>query len=258
MANSPSGESIIDRVMRVLEAFDDRTPSLTPSELSRRASLPSSTTYRLVDEMVAAGLLERFGRDVRIGMRLWELTERSSRALTLREAARPYMDDIRKLLQHHAVLGVLQGHEVLYIERLPARSSAVNIAKIAARLPAHACSAGLILLAHSEPEAQERFLSSRLKPYTANTVTDPAELRKILAQVRRQGYASMAGLIVEQSSGVSVPVGGPEGDVIAALGIVVPVGEENVQGSVPLLQGAALGLGRTLRDIWPRRGLPGD
>lgn len=257
MANSPSGESILERVIRILEAFDGSAPSLTVSDLSRRAQLPTTTAYRLVDEMVAAGLLERYGREVGVGMRLWELTERSSRALTMREAARPFMDDIRSLLHHHAVLGVLNGHEVLYVERLPTDASTVNITKIAARLPAHACSAGMALLAHSAPEVQERFLASRLTPYTSNTVTDPAELRRLLAHVRKQGYASMVGVIVEQSSGIAVPVMGPDGDVIAALGIVVPIGQENVQGCVPLLRGAALGLERALHDIWPRReGLP--
>lgn len=247
MANSSSGESMLERIVRVLESFDGDTPSLSVAELARRTGLPSSTTYRLVDELVASGLLDRVGREVQVGLRLWELTTRSSSALALREAARPQLDDLRRVLRAHALLGVLDRHDVLYVDRALARSSAVNLATVAGRLPAHASSAGLVLMAHQSAAVQEAWLGSRFTRYTPQTPTDPAQLRRVLAQVRQQGHAEAAGLLVGPSTGVAVPVESPDGRVIAALGIVVPVGETDAARTVPVLQAAARGITERLR-----------
>ena len=71
MANSPSGDSMLDRVVRILESFDDTQPRLTVGSLARRSGIPQATTYRLVGELVQHGLLTRDddGR-VRLGLRL--------------------------------------------------------------------------------------------------------------------------------------------------------------------------------------------
>ncbi len=251
MANSPSGDSIVERVARILEAFDGSTLAMSVAELGRRAGLPSSTTHRLVDELVATGLLDRRGREVQLGLRLWELTERSSRLFVLREAARPHLEALRDTIQQHVYLGVLNRHEVLYVDRLTTDKSTVNITKIAARLPAHASSAGYVLMAHAAPEVQEGFLNSRLTRYTSKTVTNPHELRRLLSQVRQQGFAVAARAIIEPSSGVAVPVTNTAGEVVAALGLVVPVGEESVRTTVPALKAASAEITRSIQEIAP-------
>jgi len=92
MARSDSGESVVQRVVRVLDAFDADAPRLSVGELARRAGLPMSTTSRLVDQLVAEGLLTRDpDRMVRAGVRLWELGSRASAAAPLRELAMPFM-----------------------------------------------------------------------------------------------------------------------------------------------------------------------
>lgn len=246
MANSPSGDSMVERIARILEAFDGDNQSMSVAELGRRADLPSTTIHRLVDELTLTGLLERHGREVRLGLRLWELTERSSPAFVLREAARPSLERLRNRLQHHVFLAVLDRHDVLYIDRMGTDKPTVNITKVAARLPAHAASAGHVLMAHAEPDIQEAFLASRFTRHTAGTITDPKSMRRRLAQVRLQGYAVAVSGIVAPSSGVAVPVEGPCGNVIASVGVVVPTGEENLPTTVPAAKAAAAEITRAL------------
>ncbi len=78
VANSPSGESMADRIVRVLETFTATRTAQTIAEIGRRAGLPRSTAHRVVSELVAVGLLDRDEQQrVRIGIRLWELSTRS-------------------------------------------------------------------------------------------------------------------------------------------------------------------------------------
>ncbi len=73
-----TGESVLARAVRLIEAFGPGEQALAVGELARRAALPLPTTSRLVEELVRAGWLERHERRVRIGYRLWEVASRAS------------------------------------------------------------------------------------------------------------------------------------------------------------------------------------
>ncbi|NYV74949.1 IclR family transcriptional regulator [Streptomyces sp. UH6] len=247
MARSDSGESVLTRAMRILRLFTAGSPTLTVSEIARNAGLPVATAHRMVNELVALGALDRAdGRRVRMGYQLWELASRSSRALGLREAAMPFMEDLQAVVKQHTQIGVLEGTDVLYLERLSARGAVRNITRIAGRLPVHATSAGLVLLAHSPSELQEDVLSRPLERYTAGTVSDPARLRSLLAQVRREGFVVASQMISRAGTGVAAPVRDGDGDVVAALSVVIPSSEPNPRTLVPALLAASRGISRSM------------
>ncbi len=247
-ASARPRENLLSRAVRILEAFDAGHPSLPVAAIARRADIPVATTYRLVGDLVELGLLERGpDRRVRVGVRMWELASRSSEAVSLRDVAIPFMDDLHAAVRQHTQLAVLEGAEVLYLERKSARGAeAANITRTASRLPWHACSSGLVLVAHTSVTAQERLLSARLEQLTPLTVTDPAELRRQLAETRYRGYAAVHGSVHEQAAGVAVPIQGPNDHVIAALSVIVPNEEGRVAPVVPALLTTARGIGRAL------------
>lgn len=222
MANSPSGDSMTERIVRVLETFGvDRTVQ-TAAQIGRRAGLPSSTAHRIVDDLVDAGLLERDDdHRVRLGVRLWELALRGSTALRLREAALPRMEMVQARIREHTQLAVLEQDEALFLERLSHPDAGANITRVAGRLPLHASSSGLVLLAHAPEEVRERILARPLRSLAPETVTDPAALRALLARIARTGHVVAPGSIEAVSTGVAVPVR-DAGEVVAVLSVVLP------------------------------------
>ena len=93
---------------------------------------------------------------------------------------------------------------------------------MAGRLPIHASSSGLVLLAFGTRELQERVLAAPLAPVSRETITDAAVLRRKLAEVRRLGHAIAPGYIEAVSTGVAAPIRDETGAVIAALSEVLP------------------------------------
>lgn len=248
MANSPSGDSLISRVVRILETFDDDRNSRSISDIARRSGLPVSTAHRLVTELGEHGLLERDERgNVHVGMRLWELTMRGSQALRLRQIAIPFMEEVQAKVRQHTQLAVLEDDEALFIERLSARESGANITRIAGRLPLHASSSGLVLLAFADAELQERVLAGPLAPSSAETITDVGVLRERLAQIRREGHSIAPGYIAPESTGIAVPIRGPGGGTIAALSMVLPREETRLEAPILYLKSAALGISKAMR-----------
>lgn len=222
MANSASGEAVIDRLVRVLAAFDREHRVLTAARIADRAGLPRSTAHRLARDLARAGLLEPVeDGGFRVGLRLWELATRGSTALGLREAAIPAIERVQAAVRQHTQLAVLDGDETLFLERLSHPDAVPNIAQIAGRLPLHASSSGLVLLAHARPELVERVLAAPLPALSADTLTDPAAVRRKLAEVRRLGYAASPGTVEAVATGVAVPVRDGR-QVVAALGVVLP------------------------------------
>lgn len=246
MARSASGESVLTRAVRILEAFTPDDTVLSVTQIARRARLHPATTSRLVAELEAHGLLAREpDRRVRVGVRLWELALRASPALSLREAAMPFMEDAHAVLGQHVQLGLLDGADVLFVERLSAPGAVINLTRIAGRLPLHVSSSGLVLLAFGERELQEQVLSRPLARYTAHTLSSPAALRAALAEVRRQEFACLPGHVHPDALGIAVPVRDGTGAVIAALAAIVPVGTAR-QPVTGVLATAARGITRVL------------
>ena len=246
MANSPSGDSMTDRIVRVLETFNAERSMQSASEIGRHAGLPSSTAHRIVDELVAAGLLERDeDRRVHLGMRLWELALRGSTALRLRQAALPHMEAVQALIREHTQLAVLEQDEALFLERLSHPDAGANITRVAGRLPLHASSSGIVLLAHAPGELRDRVLAGPLRAVSPETVTDAARLRRILAEVRRTGVAVAPGWIEAVSTGVAVPIR-DAGEVVAALSVVLPR-EAPPEPAIAALRAAARDIELALR-----------
>ena len=249
MANSTTGDAMIERVVRILDAFDADATDLTATAIARRAGLPPSTAHRIVGELAGAGLLERDedGR-YRIGMRLWELTTRGSRALALRQAALPHMERVQAATREHTQLGVLDQDAVLIIERLSSPSAVSNVAMIAGRLPLHASSSGLVLLAFGRQSLRDRVLRGPLPAVGPLTITEPAVLRRRLEAVRRAGHAVLAASIESVATGIAVPVADRAGRTVAALSAIVPHGWAQERETLELLAAAADGITRAIAD----------
>lgn len=244
MANSGSGDSVVDRVVRVIAAFPAGSNALQLTELATRAGLPLTTAHRLVRQLAGHGLLELgSGGSVRLGLRLWELVSRNSPTLELRQAALPFMEDIQQVLNQNVNLAVLDGGEVLFVERLSRRGSVANRAQVAGRMPVHVSSAGLALMANQSKLVQAEFLGAFADPAGRLATED---LRRLLSDVAQQGYAQLAGVVDPDTRGIAVPVRDRKKRTVAAIGVVVPLHEMRLQALVPALQTAARGIGRRI------------
>ncbi|CAH0144829.1 HTH-type transcriptional regulator KipR [Microbacterium sp. Bi121] len=246
MANSSSGDSMTDRIVRVLDTFTNDRTMQTASEIAGRTGLPPSSAHRIVGDLIRAGLLERDEENrVRLGMRLWELALRGSSALRLRQAALPHMEGVQAIIREHTQLAVLEHEEALFLERLSHPDAGANITRIAGRLPLHASSSGLVLLAFADPAVRERVLAAPLRAVSRDTVTDASALRSLLASIRRRGFVIAPGSIEAVSTGIALPVR-DHGEVIAALSVILPR-DAATEPAVAALLDAARGIEGALR-----------
>ncbi len=232
----PQGDPVVDRALSLLAAFDTRHRHLTLAELSRRSGIPASSALRLASRLTAWGALER-GDDGRfsIGLRLWEVASLAPRGQGLRQVAMPFMGDLAEVTRQHVLLAVREGDEAVLVERLSAHQAMPVLYRVGGRLPLHSTGVGLVLLAFAEPGFQEEILARPLVHEPERTAVSPAELRRTLAEVRREGLATVRRHAPEPLVTVAAPVFAAGGRIAAALSVVVP--EEHAE---PRLLGPAV------------------
>ncbi|UJW34554.1 IclR family transcriptional regulator [Saccharothrix sp. AJ9571] len=243
--NAPGTPSVADRVLDVLDAFSAERPELTLSELSRRTGLPLSTTHRIVGGLVRRGALERAdsGR-YRVGLWLWEVASLAPHGLGLRDTAMPFLEDLHEATRQNVQLAVLDAPDVVYLERLSGHTPVPS--RAGGRLPAHATGVGLALLAHAPANVAERVLARPMKRFTDKTIASPERLRRVLADVRRDGIAISDGQIELVGLSVAAPVFGAEDTAVAAISVAVPATGTDPRTLVPAVRAAARGISRTL------------
>ncbi|MEU6410426.1 IclR family transcriptional regulator [Microbispora sp. NPDC046933] len=243
----PHGEPVVDRALSLLAAFDSGHRSLTLAELSRRSGIPASSALRLAQRLVAWGALERAddGR-FSIGLRLWEVASLAPRGQGLRQVAMPYMGDLAEATRQHVLLAVREGDEAVLVERLSAHQAMPVLYRVGGRLPLHSTGVGLVLLAFAEPGFQEEILARPLVHEPERAPVSPAELRRTLAEVRREGLATVRRRAPEPLVTVAAPVFAAGGRIAAALSVVVP--EEHAEPRLlgPAVRTAARSISRGL------------
>ena len=210
--------SSLRKALSILDAFNEHDTGVSMLELSRRTNFPKSTTHRLVTDLVSWGGIERTPGGLRIGLRLFERGQ-LARSVSLREIARPYLEDLRQATNKTVNLAVRDGTDVVYVEKLIGRSSRASQSRAGGRLPLHCTAMGKAILAFSNESLVKEMLQEPLRPMTESTITNPVALRTELAMIRRDRVAfdseeSVRGIIC-----VASPLMSSDGVVIGAVSI---------------------------------------
>ncbi len=217
--------SSVQNALRVLDCFSATDRELGVSELARRLGVGKSTVHRLCTTLAAGGALDHnpeTGR-YRLGLRLYELGALVGVHLDLHEAASPALNDVRNRTGETVQLAVLDGREVVYVERLESSHTVRLFGRVGHRNSAHCTSTGKVLLAHL-PEAELDALLDGwvLESRTPYTITDHAALRQALAEVRHRGWGENANEVEMGVASVAAPIRDASGAVVAALSVAGP------------------------------------
>jgi len=208
-------------------------------ELARAANLPLSTTHRLAAELTRLGAIERTADGgVTMGLGLWELGERSAVLRRLREAALPELIELYDATGENVHLGVLTGHEVLYVAKANGKRAIPTLSEVGHRHPLHATGVGRAILLTRSDEWLDDFLAMPLTLETRHTITDPVKLRDVVAQEAAQGWALTRQEMTLGNVSIAMPLAERPGLPAAAIGIVTHAASYDEQRMLPLLRRA--------------------
>ena len=243
---------LLNRAFAILESLSVAKEGLGVTALAERTGLSKSTVHRIVTSLAEGGYVGKNARTghYELGIKLIEMVSYYINGLELHTEARPYLRGLTATLSLTTHLGILEGAEVLYIEKLDIFPNVRLFSQVGFRVPAYCSSLGKCLLSGLSGDEPDTALGAcDVVQYTERTITDRSVLKRHLVEVRRQGYALED---QEQEAGhrcIGAPIFDYRGDVVAAIsasGSDAVLGDERILPVAEQVKQTALQVSRRL------------
>ena len=244
--------SALEKALAVLSAVIDQPQAVGLPDVAARVGLPRQTVHRVLQQLEENGLILRNpARDrFSIGPKLTHFALKTLQSANQGAPVRAVLQDLVNDIKETCNIGVLDGLEFVYLERIECEWSLRVHLRAGSRVPAHAAAAGKMMLSSLRPSSVMNLIKVQpLTAYTEYTITDASTFMGELQQIREQSYSLnnqeySVGLI-----GAAVPIVDRSRRQIAALAVQAPTSRlslEEAIGHIPRLRAAA----NKLADVW--------
>ena len=176
--------------LRVIELFSDDHPRLTATEAGTLAGLTRTAARRYLVSLVHYGYAATDGKHYWLLPSILRLGRSYLEAARLPRLVRPFLQRLSMQTGETANFSVLDGHEIVYLER----SNSPRVVSIGfhagARTPAHVVSPGFAMLSTFPKATLDAWIAAHdFSRFTSNTITDEATFRATVAAAGQLGYS---------------------------------------------------------------------
>jgi DNA-binding IclR family transcriptional regulator len=214
----------VDHCLELIEVLARNEGSRGVTELGAELGLAKSTVYKLLQTLLRRGYAVQdpaSGR-YRLGLKFLELGGVVQGSLSIRTIAHPYLQALMEATNETVQLGILEGHEVIYADKIECARTIRMYSRVGRRSPLHCTALGKVLLADQPETTFREILDTRLERHTLHTITTARALRTELQEVREKGYAFDDEEFEEGLRCLAAPARDYTGAVVASLGIAGP------------------------------------
>ena len=247
----------VERAARILAVLGSGTPRLGVTEISDRLGLAKPTVHGLLrtlekHDLVAqdpdTGKYSLGPGVVSLGNAFLDGSEVRARSLL-------WAESLAQRAGEAVWVAILSGSRVIVLHHVFRPDNTVQILEVGAAIPWHACALGHAIVAQLPESERTRALAGDLTPLTGQTKTTRAALGRVLAQVRKQGYAVEDQEATVGDAGIAAPILGRDGMVAGAIGVVGAADRLLVPAARPELARAVQEAARAIsRDLGAGRG----
>lgn len=214
-----------ERTLAVLEAMAAASGPVTAAGLARDLGIPRSSTYQLLEVLADRGFVTHLPDEQRwaLGLTAFEVGSAYLRRDPIEQVAQPLLRTLATSAPIPVVahLGVVSGHEVVYLLKEQSGHLVTTVTEVGVRLPAALTASGRAVLAEL-PRAQVRAQMSARGAFVDRTGRGPqslSALTRLLSEERRRGHAEEDGFITLGFASVAAVVRDAGDEPIAAVGL---------------------------------------
>jgi DNA-binding IclR family transcriptional regulator len=222
----PRYSQSLERGLAILECFTPERPVWGIADLAEELGMSRSTTHRYALTLTALGyLVQGARRKYRLGLRVTDLGLSALSSTSLREHARPHLQELAKRSPCTLAIAMLDGPEVVCVDCLLDRRRGRHPLDVGlregARLPAHCTAMGKLLVASLPAWEQREVLAElTLKRWGPRTITSKTALRGELALILTDGLARGDEEFAPELYEIAAPVRSHTREVLAAVGMM--------------------------------------
>ncbi len=244
--------SALEKALSVLEVIIDQPQPVGLPDIAGRLAMSRQAVHRLLQQLVENGLVvrdpsrDRFAIGPRFSKMALEVLQSANKGAPIRATIQKVVDEIGETCN----VGVLEGRDFVYLERVETTRMPRIYLETGSRLPAHCTSGGKALLAWLPARARFNLLKPMdLKPFTSHTITSAKALEKNLQTLKCRGYAISTQEFAYGIVGIGVPILDSEGAALAALALHGPIGRVTLERA-PEYAEKLMAAASRLAEIW--------
>lgn len=210
--------------LRLLEALAASENPRGVTDLASELTFTKSNVHRLLTTLQAHGYVRQIppNSTYELTTKIWQLGSNVIRRLDIVQVARPAMTELAEITGETVHLSVLEGTDVVYLDKIESAHHIRAHTSVGARAPAFTMATGKAMLAHLPDSYLERFVP-HFKHYTSTTRMTLEELREDVELARRQGYAAVPhGEWREGIAACASAILNRSGEVVGAIGMSGP------------------------------------
>jgi IclR family transcriptional regulator, KDG regulon repressor len=213
----------LERALQILCIFNTDRQALTLGQVADIAKLPKATVMRLCMTLLDYDFLryDEQTKQYSLGLKLFELGSVVYSTFSLQRIVSPYLTRLQLKLAKTVFLGVLQGDELVYIDKRDDLRNPIRFAShIGIRRPPYFGMLGQLLMAYlPESEVNRLLKKTPLIALTKKSITDEAEFKSRLREIRKNQFALDEEGAIDGIAGISAPVRDFTGNVVGAIGV---------------------------------------
>jgi DNA-binding IclR family transcriptional regulator len=181
----------VDKALSIVELLMRRAEPLSARAIAEQAGINRTTTHRLLNALIHRGWIEKppGTASYRLGLKFVALAHVGSLGRSFLEEVRPAMEHLSRLTRETVHLGVLDGFEVLHVDKIESLERVGIASKIGSRGIPHTTGLGKALLAAGSDGALEDYLTYTASEESAARLDDPASFRAEIERTRERGYS---------------------------------------------------------------------
>ncbi|WP_438710077.1 IclR family transcriptional regulator [Aquimarina muelleri] len=209
----------IEKAFKILDCFSTDTIELGVTEIAKKIGTNKSAVYRMLATMEALNVIQQNPENekYRLGLKLFELSQKVSIHKNFISKARPFMEELVKRAGETAHLAIYKNRKVYFLDKVVGRHDLQINSQIGTEKPLHCTGLGKVMLAFAEQDYKKNIENIQLETITENTITDKKKLITEIENIKKTGFAldleeNEIGLVC-----VAVPVFSTKGKFIAAI-----------------------------------------
>ena len=199
----------LEKSFKILEILSKSIFPLKASNISRKAVLSRTTTFRLLSVLSQLGYIHKnTGTNTyTMGHKAFQFGETSDYLQSISETSKEILKEVSSKTNLITYLAMLEGSQIVHSDQISDNNDDATIRTFRMRLDAHCCALGKVMLAYRpENEIATIYRSYNFYPHTNNTITNLNDLKRQLGKIRTNGYALNHGEAFENSYGIGVAI----------------------------------------------------
>ena len=237
----------LEKGIRIIEAFNDAHPRLTPSTAARRTGITRTAARRYLHTLQYLGYVESDGQLFWLTPRVLRLGWSYFDSAKLPRAVQPYLQKISLALGGSTYFAVFDQDDVVFVARDGSNAVQTVGFVLGSRVPANLSAAGIAMLACRSPEEVEAWFAGRkFVAYNPHTATTTEAVREFINKARSLGYSMVEQQLTLDVRGIALAIHKRDGEVAGAISVSLPIGSETAERALartlPLLREAEFAL----------------